>query len=143
MTNTVIVFTATRALVAGVISEEEISLALTLSAFDATPQVKKKVFEAKSGARESSLFSITDHYRCSIGEDGVVTLGDTSTVPLATEYLEMFFRSVVNDESFTMTNIDTGATMDCVLVGTWSRERPAASWIDEFRYTFTVREEVT
>ena len=141
MSNATITFTAKRSLVPGITVDDELSLAVTLSAFDLSTEVNKKTSRPMDGGpEESSLFYIGDSYSLTIMETGTVTLPNLSTTPLTTEYIEMFLRSVAASEAFTITSLDDGdAELDVQLVGTWSRQRRSSSFVNEFSYSFKVR----
>ena len=139
--NCTITFEAKRALVSGVTSGDEIKLDVELTAFDNTVEVNKSTNTTKNGTVSSSLFYIADSYRMEMAEFGRATLGDGSVVPLATEYTEMFLRSVANSEIFTITSLDdSDASKSVKLMDAWSRSRRSAGYVNMFVYSFTVRE---
>jgi hypothetical protein len=141
--NCTITFTARRAFVSGITLNDTVSLNVELTAFDNSAEVNKNTITTKSGETSSSLFYIADSYRMEMTEYGTVTLPDTSTVDLTTEYTEMFLRSVANSEPFTITSLDDAdASKDVQLVGGWSRSRRSAAYVNMFVYSFTVREVV-
>ena len=141
MSNAIIKFEATRNLVAGITEGDELSYAVTLTAFDPAPDVKKKTSRPMDGGpEESSLFYIGKTYSLAIAEEGTVTLPDTTTTPLTNEYMEMYFYSTAASEEHTITSLDAGnAELDIQMMGTWSPQRRSAAWVNQFAYNYRVR----
>lgn len=142
--NCTITFTARRALVSGIAEDDTVALNVELTAYNMSTEVNKNTITTKDGTVSSSLFYIADSYRMEMTPFGTVTLPDTSTVPLTTEYIEMYLRSTANSEPHTITSIDdSDASKDVQQVGRWSRSRRSAADVNLFTYSFTVREVVS
>lgn len=144
MANATITFTAKRNLVSGVLVDDSVSLSVTLTAFDQSVNVNKKTSISMDGAEEqSSLFYIGQSYSISMLESGSVTFPDTTTTPLTTAYMDMFLHSVSASELFTITSLDDGdAAIEVQLQGGWSRTRRSAAFVNQFAYSFKVRETI-
>lgn len=138
-TNCTITFQAKRSLVTGVALDDTIQLDVMLTSFDKRPDINKQAIQTKNGDRSSSLFFIKYNYQVSILPDGLVTLPSLATAPLNDRYLTMFFESVANSETFTITLIDDAdSTVSAQLISDWSPERRSAVDVGRFAYSFTV-----
>lgn len=140
--NAIITFSALRALTGSVLSGEEVSLNVLLTAFDQSTNVSKKTnVSPYTGRQRSTLFYIGRTWGIQIAEEGTVTLPDTSTTDLTADYVEMFLQSVSASEEFTITDIDNSdAEVIVQLDGSWSRQRRSVVDLNKFAYSFNVRE---
>lgn len=138
-TNSTITFQAKRALVAGVALDDTIQFDVMLTEFTKRPLVDKTSIKTKDGSRSSSLFYIKYEHQVSLLPDGVVTLPNLTTTPLTEDYFDMFFESVANDETFSITMIDQAdLAVDVQLSSDWTPERRSAADVARFAHSFTV-----
>jgi hypothetical protein len=144
--NTTIVFTPTRAIItppppmtSGVY--DPYTIFLTLSKFEHSATDSKVESESLSGKQKSVLYFSTESYACETAIKSVLknplTPDDTSTAEM-----EMFARSVMNKEIFAMTNLDSGEEMWVQCMGRPRKSRNSNIDINEYTWSFTVREVV-
>jgi hypothetical protein len=129
MPNTQIVFTAKRRLVNPV--DTEVTIDLDLVSFDRSPSVTKTESQTLGGQRQSTLHNYTDAYQA-------VT---EPIAPADQAAFDEFIYSTINEEEFTITNLDEGdRVMTVQRVGGHSRSRFTPGVVNEFSYSFNVRE---
>ena len=133
MTNATIVFYPTRQVISPA-PDPEVGyvISLTLTQFDRSDDDNIKQSTTLGGILTSTLYNEAYTYSCS-----------AEPFTATAEEMTMFFASVKNAETFTMTNLDEGDRVMLVqMVGTGGRSRQTNADINEFQYTFTVREQV-
>lgn len=131
MSNATLTFTATRSIPAPYGFGDLLGVELTLSAFDRTTKVSKSEKESMSGRIVSTLFYNTEDYSCK-----------TSIKTTESDIMECFFKSTMNGEEFTLTNLDELDRVMTVKRRSGSRARPNSFFVNDFEYEFTVRENV-
>ena len=133
MTNTTIVFYPTRQPISPT-PDPEVGyvINLTLTQFERSSDDNIKQSTTLGGILTSTLFNEAYTYGCA-----------AEPFTATAEEMTMFFASVKNAESFTMTNLDENdRVMSVQMIGAGGRSRQTSADINEFEYSFTVREQV-
>lgn len=132
MPNTTVVYTARRRLKSGVTDGDQITFSFDLESFDRTPTKDIKVSRSIDGTEQSVTNYIIDSYSCR-------TL---PILPAERPDMDQFLYSVMDGETFTMTNLDeSDRIMSCKLMGRdHSRTRETGAILDYFVYSFSVKE---
>lgn len=145
MAKTTITFTPKRAIISPAPPLDEFgdyepyTIQISLSQFDHSEDVKKTSSTSLSGIIQESLYYYTETYSCRSVVSAIKPDG-TGEDSVSTDEMEMFFKSVIAGEYFTMTNIDTGELMNVQMRGRPSKERVSDTHLNEYQYSFNVRE---
>lgn len=144
--NTVITFIPKRAIIspAPPMTDGEYdpyTINLTLSKFEHSSADSFSETESLSGRQKSVLYYSTESYSCE------TAIGSVLPTPLSpddtsTDEMEMFAKSVMNKELFTMVNLDTDEEMEVQCMGRPRKSRNSNIDINKFVWSFTVREVV-
>jgi hypothetical protein len=125
-----IVYTAKRELVNAL--DDVVSITQSLQSYDRSTEVKKTESVSMGGQRQSTLHYYTNNF-------------SIKTMPIAVAdrpEFDEFIYSTINNETFTIVDVDDASTRVVQRVGEHSRSRVTTGTVDYFTYSFNVREVV-
>lgn len=145
MAKTTIIFTPKRSIISpappddGQGNYDPYTIEISLESFDRSSDLKKSEAVSLSGIMQQSLYYDTEQYSCKT-VTGAIKVDGSGQDNVSTAEMKMFFKSVLVGEYFSMTNIDTNEVMSVQMTSRPQYERVSKAHLNEFKYSFTVRE---